>query len=156
MENEAKDLYDERLKEFEDKLKICFCDKSLLIRALSHRSRLEYGLTSKKENKKLGLIGDKLIDLVLFEYSYNKVPSPEDMDTLRQQSSSRQALNIAMRSIMAEPPWFLNPGTERRTREKSAKLGEDTFEALVGAIYLDQGFEAAECFVRRYLQKGLT
>jgi len=154
MESEVKELYGEKLKEFEGKLGVSFCDKSLLIKALSHRSRLEAGLTSKKENKKLGLIGDKLIDLVLFESAYNKGLSPEEMDRRRQQYSSRQALNSAMRSIMAEPPWFLNPGTERRTREKSAKLGEDTFEALVGAIYLDKEYQkAAEFVVEKLLGK---
>jgi len=155
LESEVERLYkDGKLGEFEEKLGICFCDKSLLIKALSHRSPLENYLTSKDENKRLGLIGDKLIDLILFESAYKKEFNSEEMDDLRQRSSSRQALNIAMRSIMAEPPWFLNPGAEKSTREKSAKLGEDTFEAIVGAIYLDKGFYEAQCFVSRHLLRG--
>jgi ribonuclease-3 len=75
------------------------------------------------------------------------------MDDLRKIKSSRPALNRAMREIGIEPYWILNPGTEKRTIEGSAKLGEDTFEALVGAIYLDKGFTEAEAFVRRHLLK---
>lgn len=152
---EVERLYSEgKLTEFENKIGIHFADKSLLIRSLSHRSPHENLLTSKEENLRLGLLGDKLIDLVLFEFAYNKGLSAEKMDDLRKNCSSRTALNRAMRQLGVESHWFLNPGTEPHTKQNSAKLGEDTFEALVGAIYLDKGFECAKNFVNKQLSQS--
>jgi dsRNA-specific ribonuclease len=56
-----------------------------------------------------------------------------------------------MREIGIEPYWILNPSTEKSAIEGGAKLGEDTFEALVGAIYLNRGVSEAESFVKRHL-----
>jgi ribonuclease III len=152
---EIERLYSEgRLTEFENKIRIHFTDRSLLIKSLSHRSPLDKLLTSKEENLRLGLIGDKLIDLILFEHAYSKGKSSSEMDDLRKKSSSRPSLNKAMREIGVEGHWFLNPGTEANTEKNSAKLGEDTFEALVGAIYLDQGLQKARCFVTKQLSKS--
>ena len=156
MENEVEQLYREKnLQELEEKLGVSFNDKSLLVKVLSHRAPRGSSLRTKEENRRLGMLGDKLIDLVLFEPLYKSGSNSKEMDDLRKIKSSRPALNRAMREIGIEPYWILNPGTEKRTIEGSAKLGEDTFEALVGAIYLDKGFTEAESFVRRHLLKTM-
>lgn len=142
------------LTEFENKIGIHFTKKSLLIKALSHRSPLDNPLTSKEENLRLGLLGDKLIDLILFEYAYAEGLNSSEMDDLRKTSSSRPSLNKAMRQLGVEGHWFLNPGTETNTQKNSARLGEDTFEALVGAIYLDRGFKCAKNFVIKHLSQS--
>lgn len=153
-EEEALRLYtDKQLCKLEKTLKIDFNDKSLLIRALSHRSPLGSSLTSKDENKQLGLIGDKLIDLVLFENLHRKGASLKEMDDMRQSTSRGLQLNIVARDLGLEQYLFLNDGTEDRVIKESKSLFEDSFEALVGALYLDKGFIGAVSFVKRHLIK---
>lgn len=152
LENEVEQLYREKnLQEFEKKLGVSFNDKSLLVKALSHKPPYGSSLRTKEENRRLGMLGDKLIDLVLFESLYKSGSTSKEMDDLRKIKSSRPALNRAMREIGIEPYWILNPSTEKSAIEGGAKLGEDTFEALVGAIYLNRGVSEAESFVKRHL-----
>ena len=152
LEDEVSGLYTEKqLNKLEETLQINFKDKSLLIKALSHRSRWGSILTSKDENKRLGLIGDKLIDLVLFEKLYRDGASLRVMDDTRQNTSIGPKLNVVARNIGLEPYLFLNEGTEDRVVKESRSLFEDSLEALIGALYLDKGFEEAVGFVKKYL-----
>jgi ribonuclease-3 len=151
-EAEAFRLYTEKqLGKLEGALQINFQDKSLLVKALSHRSPLGNLLTSKDENKRLGLIGDKLIDLVLFEKLYRDGASLKAMDDTRQNTSIGPKLNVIARNIGLEPYLFLSDGTKDRVVKESQSLFEDSLEALVGALYLDKGFEEAVGFVKKYL-----
>jgi ribonuclease-3 len=152
LEAEASRLYTEKqLGKFEETLQIHFKDKSLLITALSHKSSLGNPLTSKDENRRLGLIGDKLIDLVLFENLYRDGTGLKAMDDARQNASIGPKLNVIARNIGLEPYLFLNDGTEDRVVKESQSLFEDSLEALVGAVYLDRGFAEAVGFVKKYL-----
>jgi len=155
LEDEALKLYTEKqLGKLEETLKTNFKDKSLLIRALSHKSPLGNPLTSKDENKRLGLIGDKLIDLVLFEKLHREGASLKVMDDTRQSTSRGLKLNAIARNLGLEQYLYLNDGTEDRVIKESQSLFEDSFEAIVGALYLDRGFVEAVGFVKRYLIKA--
>jgi ribonuclease-3 len=154
---EALKLYAEKqLGKLEETIKINFKDKSLLIKALSHRSPLGNSLTSKDENRRLGLIGDKLIDLVLFENLYRKGSSLKEMDDARQSTSIGPKLSAIGRNLGLEQYMFFNEGTENHVIKESQSLFEDSFEAIVGALYLDRGFMKAVGFVKRYLINALS
>jgi ribonuclease-3 len=150
----ATELYEEHcLAELERAIHTNFIDQALLIKALSHGSPYSNPLTSKKENRRLGLIGDKLIDLVLFDKLYRAGIPLMEMDSTRQATSKKEVLNLAARNLGLKPYLFYNDGTEERVKEMSCSLFEDSIEAIVGAIYLDQGFTDAVKFVNEHLIK---
>jgi ribonuclease-3 len=150
----ATELYSENhLEELEQTLHTNFIDKTLLVRALSHDSPYKNPLTSKRENRRLGLIGDKLIDLVLFDKLYREGVLLEDMDGARQTTSKKEALNLAARRLGLTPYLFYNDGTEERVKETSYSFFEDSIEAIVGGIYFDRGFEDAVKFVNEHIIK---
>jgi len=148
----ATELYEEhRLADLEQVLHTDFLDKTLFIKALSHDSPYKNPLTSKKENKRLGIIGDKLIDLILYDMLYRKDVPLMEMDNARKTTSKKEALNLASRSLGLKPYLFYNDGTEERVKEESYSLFEDSIEAIVGAIYLDRGFNNAVKFVKEHI-----
>ncbi len=143
------------LQALETDLGINFHKKHLLITALSHRSPRGEPLFSKKENKKLGLIGDSLIDLIIFENNYKKDKSLEEMDDERQEIAVNPQLNVIARQLGLDQYLFLEDSVNEFILNQSKSLGADTIEALTGAIYLDQGFEKAKAFILTHILASL-
>jgi ribonuclease-3 len=140
----------------EEKLGISFECKSLLVTALSHRGHNEGKITSKRESLRLSLIGDKVCDLVLFEHLYFEGYSKGEMDDARKAKTNREALNTLLRETGIIDFLILDGGVGKAAPASSKRLGAEIFEALVGAIYLDKGFLAAESFVKRHLLKTMV
>jgi len=153
--NKVSEFYSQNnLQELEDRIGISFCKKHYLITALSHRSPKGDPLFSKKENKKLALIGDALIDLVVFSSLYPKVTTGK-MDDTRQTLATNPKLNTVIRQLGLEKYLFLEDSVDEFILKQSKSLGADTIEALTGAIFLDQGFETAKTFVQIHILSSL-
>ena len=144
------------LQTLEDSLGVNFCKKHLLITSLSHRSPRGDQLFSKKENKKLGLIGDSLIDLLLFEHNYKKKISLGEMDDERQEVAINLHLDKVAKDLGITNYLFLDGGANEKTVQESHKLGSDSLEALVGALYIEKGFVAAKSFVEKHILTMVT
>ncbi|MBU0492925.1 MAG: ribonuclease III [Chloroflexi bacterium] len=143
------------LTDLETTIGITFQDKSLLIRALVHRSALnEQPDIAPCSNERLEFLGDAVLGLVTANYLYHRFPEYRegDLTNLRASLVRGETLAEFARQIDLGRFLYLSKGEESSGgRDREANLA-CAFEALVGAVYLDQGLEAANRFIRRFVQ----
>jgi ribonuclease III len=124
---------------------LAFSDPALLRTALTHRSYLnEHADLDWEDNERLEYLGDAVLDFVLAEYLYRNFPAaPEgELTALRSALVRRETLARLSRSLDMGPVLFMGHGeVETGGRDRAATLC-GAFEALVGALYLDQGLSA--------------
>src|SRR5581483_11141212 len=131
------------------KLKLTFKDINLLITAFTHRSFLnEHKKTVKEHNERLEFLGDAVLELVVTEYLYGNYEEPEGVLTTWRSSLVRtESLSSAATKYEFEPLLRLSRGEKRGTKRARAQILANAFEAIIGAIYLDQGYSAAKTFI---------
>lgn len=132
-----------------DKLHVTFNDISLLVTAFTHRSYLnEHKKTVKAHNERLEFLGDAVLELVVTEYLYSNYEEPEGILTNWRSSLVRtESISAAAAKFGFEPLLRLSRGEKRGTDRARAQILANSFEAVVGALYLDQGYEAAKKFI---------
>jgi ribonuclease-3 len=132
-----------------DKLKVTFNDIDLLVTAFTHRSYLnEHKKTVKLHNERLEFLGDAVLELVVTEYLYTKYEEPEGILTNWRSSLVRtESIGAAASKYGFEPLLRLSRGEKRGTERARAQILANSFEAVVGALYLDQGYEVAKNFI---------
>ncbi len=142
------------LEDFESALAITFRDKSLLTRALTHRSYLnENPDLPYLDNERLEFLGDAILDFVAAEFLYQRFPemSEGDLTSLRAALVKGESL-ARFAADMELPPYLLmSRGEDAAGGRARAPLLAGAFEALIGALYLDQGFPAARDLVLRFI-----
>ncbi len=128
------------IKELEKYFNLQFNDFSLLERALTHSSYANENNT--KSNERLEFIGDAVLDLAVGKYLFDNLEEDEGILTKkRAQEVCEQSLYKFAKSIDLGEYLLLGKGEEMSGgREKSALLA-DAFEALLGAIYIDKGYQ---------------
>jgi len=143
------------LSELEKTLGTTFIDKSLLQRALTHRSYLnENPLYPLSDNERLEFLGDAVLDFLTAKYLYNHFPEIAEggLTSLRAALVKRETLARFAAALNLGPYVLLSRGeAESGGRERKGILCA-AFEALVGAILLDQGLQAAEVFLLRCIE----
>lgn len=132
-----------------DKLHVTFNDIELLLTAFTHRSYLnEHKKTVKAHNERLEFLGDAVLELVVTEYLYANYDDPEGVLTNWRSSLVRtESIGAAAHKYEFEPLLRLSRGEKRGTDRARAQILANSFEAVVGALYLDQGYEAAKRFI---------
>lgn len=132
-----------------DKLKVTFNDINLLITAFTHRSYLnEHKKTVKEHNERLEFLGDAVLELVVTEYLYTNYSEPEGVLTNWRSSLVRtESIGAAAAKFEFEPMLRLSRGEKRGSDRARAQILANSFEAVVGAIYLDQGYDVAKGFL---------
>lgn len=143
------------LADLEAIIGVTFHDKSLLIRALVHRSALnELPDLAPCSNERLEFLGDAVLGLVTTEYLYHRFPEYRegDLTNLRAALVRGEALAQFAHQIHLGQFLYLSKGEEAAGgRRREANLA-CAFEALVGAIYLDQGLPATRRFLQRFIE----
>ncbi|HYH36329.1 MAG TPA: ribonuclease III [Candidatus Saccharimonadales bacterium] len=131
------------------KLGVAFNDIDLLVTAFTHRSYLnEHKKTVKLHNERLEFLGDAVLELVVTEYLYKNYKEPEGILTNWRSSLVRtESIGAAAAKYGFEPLLRLSRGEKRGTERARAQILANSFEAVVGALYLDQGYEAAQKFI---------
>jgi ribonuclease-3 len=136
--------------DLEQVLGVDFADKSLLKRALTHRSYLnEHPDFAFEDNERLEFLGDAVLDFLTGEYLYHRFPElPEGpLTSLRSSLVRREALAQFAQQVGLGDYLLLGHGEAASGgRNRPANLCA-TFEAVVGALYLDQGIQAVRNFV---------
>lgn len=132
-----------------DKLKTTFSDISLLVTAFTHRSYLnEHRKSVKEHNERLEFLGDAVLELVVTEYLYGNYDEPEGILTNWRSSLVRtESISAAAHKYEFEPLLRLSRGEKQGSQRARAQILANTYEAVVGAIHLDQGYEAAKNFI---------
>jgi len=131
------------------KLKTEYRDIELLITAFTHRSYLnEHRNTVKEHNERLEFLGDAVLELVVTEYLYANYDDPEGVLTNWRSSLVRtESISAAAAKFGFEPYLRLSRGEKRGTDRARAQILANSFEAVVGSMYLDQGWEEAKAFI---------
>jgi ribonuclease-3 len=136
-----------QLATLEQALGLKFADKSLLQRALTHRSYLnENPHYPLEDNERLEFLGDAVLDFLTGEYLYHRFPEMHegDLTSLRSALVRRGTLAQFARRLQLGERLLMGHGeAESGGRERAATLCA-AIEALVGAVYLDQGLAAVE------------
>ena len=132
-------------------LEVSFTDLNLLITAFTHRSYLnEHKKTVSEHNERLEFLGDAVLELVVTEYLYTSFKDPEGILTNWRSSLVRtESIGAAAARFEFEPLLRLSRGEKRGTERARAQILANSFEAVVGALYLDQGYEAAKTFITK-------
>lgn len=132
-----------------------FRDKDLLVQALTHRSAVR---ESRKtgHNERLEFLGDAVLELAATEYLYHLSEKPEgELTNWRSALVQREHLASVAKDIQLGQYLLLSRGEEASGgRERTSNLA-NALEALIGAIYLDKGFEDAKHFCYQFILRQL-
>ncbi|NBV76843.1 ribonuclease III [bacterium] len=140
--------------DFEKKIGYPFKDTSFLEAAFTHRSYLnENRSLGKEHNERLEFLGDAVLELAVTEFLFAKYPKePEGILTsyraalVNTVSISEAATKLGMNDFM-----LLSRGEARDTGRARAVILANAFEAVIGALYLDGGYEPAKKFIEEQL-----
>lgn len=134
----------------EKKLGIDFKDKNLLEQAFTHRSYLnENPKSGLSHNERMEFLGDAVLELAITEYLYKKYPEKAEGELTNWRAS---LVNAKMLAALAEELGFndfmlLSRGEEKELGKARQYILANAFEAFVGALHLDLGYEAADKFI---------
>jgi ribonuclease-3 len=139
------------------KIGIKFNNIELLKQAVTHRSYLnenrDYNLD---HNERLEFLGDAVLELIITEYLYNKYSNPEgELTSWRSALVNGEMLAIVATEIGVEKYLLMSRGEAKDTGRARQYLLANAMEAIIGATYLDQGYEAAKKFVLKNVAKKL-
>ena len=140
------------IAEFSKHYGLTFRDPALLKLALTHRSYLH--VTGQRDsNERLEFLGDSVLGLVTSEYLYRTHPGEHEGQLTKTKSLlvskailSRRALAMGLGRFVLMSHSEVESGGRQRL-----SILADAFESVVGAVYLDQGFEASRAFIERWL-----
>jgi len=138
----------------QEKYKIVFNDPSLLVTAFKHRSYLNVTNEERQaSNERLEFLGDAVLDLLVTEYLYEKFPrrSEGQLSKIKSILVSKPVLAEVASNLSLGELILINKGEEKTGGRQRHSLLADTFEAIAGAIYLDQGLSEARKFISEYL-----
>src|SRR5438105_6883140 len=126
-----------------------FSDIDILITAFTHRSYLnEHKKTASEHNERLEFLGDAVLELVVTEYLYNNYSEPEGVLTNWRSALVRtESISAAASREDFEPLLRLSRGEKRGSERARQQILANCYEAVIGALYLDQGYQAAKDFV---------
>ena len=133
----------------QDNLHVTFTNIDLLVTAFTHRSYLnEHKKTVSEHNERLEFLGDAVLELVVTEYLYSTYSEPEGILTNWRSSLVRtESIGAAAAKYGFEPLLRLSRGEKRGTDRARAQILANSFEAVVGALYLDKGYDTAKVFI---------
>jgi ribonuclease-3 len=137
------------IDELQAVLDISFKNRAYLEHAMTHSSFVKYkGVTVSPEsyNERLEFFGDSVLKFMVSEYLFNKYPSytEGDLSKLRSKIISDSFLAQMAKEIKLGDYLRLSPGEEKSRGNEKASILANTFEALLGACYLDQGLEVVK------------
>lgn len=139
---------------FEKKINVTFNDKLLLQTAFTHRSYVnENRDTVSEHNERLEFLGDAVLELVITDFLFQKYKErPEgELTAFRAALVNTQSISIAASELGMNEYLLLSRGEAKDTGRARQYILANTFEALIGAIYLDQGYETAHEFIKASL-----
>ena len=141
----------EKISKFEKKIQVKMKDKSLLIKALTHKSANQV-----YNNEKLEFLGDRVLGLVLSNKLIDLYPNENEgiLDKRFAKLVNRSTCSMMGWSIQIQE-YIILGDVKKKVTQKDEKILSDSCEALIGAIYLDQGFDFAQEFVLKLWKKHI-
>lgn len=130
-----------------------FKDHQQLTLGLTHRSAMKAGDSLAACNERLEFLGDSILGAVIAEQLYLDFPDKSEghMTKIKSQLVNETTLSAIGREIGLNQFVFLSPDEERTGGRERASIISDAFEGVLGAIYLDGGFDAARDVILRHV-----
>ena len=146
-------LTPQKFSDLEKIINIPIANKSYYVQALMHRSFLEELEEENTSNERMEFLGDSVLSLVVAEYLFRNFPEENEgfLTKVRAKLVNRIALSDAAEEIGLEKFILINQNLTNSFARASRTVLSDAFEALIGAIYLDQGLKESKNFIHRVL-----
>ena len=143
--------WEESLKDLESALDYIFKDIDKLKTALTHSSFVNENNDDLEHNERLEFLGDAVLELCVSQELFRRFNQEREgkLTKMRAQMVSRGALEARARELKLEKYIRLGHGEEEQGGRTRASILADAFEATLGAVFLDGGYEAAHTFVAR-------
>ncbi len=138
------------IKDLEKILMVNFDNHNILLQALTHRSYINENKSQKlSHNERLEFLGDAVLELVVTEFLYTKFPDKAEgeLTAFRASLVNTYTLSEASEKLRLNDFILLSKGESKDTGRARQYILANTFEAIVGAIYLDKGFKKARDFI---------
>ncbi|HRY31112.1 MAG TPA: ribonuclease III [Candidatus Paceibacterota bacterium] len=145
-------------KKIAEKLGVDFNDESLLKQAFTHRSYLNENRGSNlQHNERLEFLGDAVMELATTDYLYRSFPNKTegDLTALRASLVNTQTISNVANELGLNEYLLLSKGEAKDRGRARQYILANTFESIIGAIYLDQGYERAKLFIYQNLMSRL-
>src|SRR3989338_3079374 len=145
-------------RKFQESIGCNFKNERLLEQAFTHRSYLNENRGSGREhNERLEFLGDAVLELVVTEFLFAKYPDrPEgDLTSYRAALVNTVSISDAGTKLGMNDFLLLSRGEAKDTGRARQIILANAFEAVIGAIYLDQGYEKSKEFISRFVIKEL-
>ncbi len=142
------------LRKFEEKINVTFKDKDLLKQAFIHRSYLnEHRDVTLPHNERLEFLGDAVLELVITDHLFKKYPTRDegDLTAFRAALVNANTLSEVAADVGMNEYLLLSKGEAKDMGRARQVILANTYEAVVGSIYLDQGYEVAAQFIANHL-----
>jgi ribonuclease-3 len=150
---EERDIQGELVK-LQDLLQVQFSDTTMLLSAVTHRSYLnEHKEATWDHNERLEFLGDAVLELVTTHYLFHKYPEkPEgELTAVRAALVNTVSLSAASEQLGVNDYLLMSKGETKDVGRARQYILANVFESCIGAIYLDQGYDAAKEFISRRL-----
>lgn len=143
----------EKLELLQKEIGVSFQNTDLLLQAMTHRSYLnENPSWHLDQNERLEFLGDAVLELVVTEYLYGKFPNPEgELTNWRASLVNAIMLSKIAGKINLNEYLLLSRGEAKDTGRARQYILANAMEAVIGAIYLDQGYDASSQFIHRFI-----
>jgi len=140
------------VRQLEERLQYQFRDPELLSLALSHRS------CGSSNNERLEFLGDSILGVTVTDFLYHQFPQAREGDLSRMRSQIVRAESLAQvaKKLQLGPELSLGPGEMKSGGQRRDSILGDTVEALIGAVYLDTGIDAARGAVNNWFKELLA
>ncbi len=131
-------------------LKQVFKNKDLLILALTHKSWVNEHPGVRNTNERLEFLGDAILEFIVSEELYQRFPEKKEgyLTALRANLVNTENLSRVAEKLSIGKALFLSKGEEEGGGRNNPSLLADTVEAIIGALFLDQGIDKTKEFVR--------
>lgn len=143
--------------EFEQILKYQFKNKNLIKEALSHSSYANENKKNRHSNERLEFLGDSVLSIVVSQYlfeHFRHLPEGE-LTKIRASLVCEKSLYVFARQINLGHYIFLGKGEENTGGRERPSILADAFEAVIAAVYLDGGLEAARKHILRFIPEDI-
>jgi len=140
--------------DFEKKIKIKFKDQNLLKQAFIHRSFINENYNIKlSHNERLEFLGDAVLELVVTDFLFKKYSDFNEGQLTAIRSALVNSITIAQVAfdLGMNNYLLLSKGEAKDNGKARQYILANTFESLIGAIYLDQGYKIADIFIQKFL-----
>lgn len=137
-------------EKFEKKAGVIFKDKNLIKQAFTHRSYINENKNLNLEhNERMEFLGDAVLELVITDFLYKRFKDSNegDMTSLRSALVNADTCSLVAQKLGVNEFLLLSKGESKDTGRARQYILANTLEAIIGAIYLDQGYETAKNFI---------